>query len=388
MLPAAQVQAAIEILDEILEAEHNAEIVIARWFRRHRFAGSKDRVAIRDYIYDALRNLRLYSAIGGGTRGRAVMIGSLLNRGSDLWSVFSGQGYAPSKLDPEEIGPFPEPSIQERLNIADWLWPIWQLDLGDEAQQIAEKLTQRAPVFLRVNLIKSSVTHAIEMLEKDEIKAIAHETVPTALLVLKNSKSISKSVAYLDGLVELQDASSQMSICSLPRILDGPILDFCAGGGGKSLALAAWFRDRVFAYDVAMSRMKDLPSRARRASAEIVCLSEKNLSKQKYGLVFCDVPCSSSGAWRRDPWAKHMLKEKNLEELIQVQRRILRKSYEFVKPGGYLVYVTCSVLRRENIFQIEAITSSLKTLECIESKQIMPSHDGDGFFYSYMKKLV
>ena len=189
MLPAAQIQAAIEILDEILEAEYTADVVISRWFRRHRFAGSKDRLAIRDHIYDALRNLRLYAAVGGGMRGRAIMIGSLLNKGSDLQSVFSGQGYAPSQLNPKEIGPFPEASIQERLDVPDWLWPLWQSDLDDKAQHVAEKLTQRAPLFLRANLIKSSVRHAIEVLDKDGIKAIAHDTVPTALSVVNNSRN-------------------------------------------------------------------------------------------------------------------------------------------------------------------------------------------------------
>ncbi|MAT88460.1 MAG: SAM-dependent methyltransferase [Aestuariivita sp.] len=388
MLPAAHVQAAIEILDEILEAEYTAEVVITRWFRRHRFAGSKDRVAIRDHIYDALRNLRLYSAKGGGMRGRAIMIGSLLNKGSDVRSVFSGQGYAPSKLNPHEIGPFPESSLQERLDIPDWLWPIWQSDLAEKAQEVAEKLMHRAPLFLRVNLIKSSVAHAIEMLEKDGITATAHDTVPTALLVLKNSKNIIKSDTYLEGLVELQDASSQMSICNLPLQVDGEILDFCAGGGGKSLALAAWFKSKVFAHDLTLSRMKDLPSRARRAGAEVQCLSKENLFKERYGLVFCDVPCSGSGSWRRDPWAKRMLTKETLEELVRAQALILRKSFDFVKPGGLLVYATCSVLRRENIRQIEAVISSVPSLQCLESKQIMPSHNGDGFFYSYMRKRI
>ena len=388
MLPAAHVQAAIEILDEILEAEYTADVVIGRWFRRHRFAGSKDRLAIRDHIYDALRNLRFYSAIGGGMRGRAIMIGSLLNKGSDLQSVFSGHRYAPSQLDPKEIGPFPEASIQERLDIPDWLWPIWQSDLADKAQHVAQKLTQRAPLFLRVNLIKSSVRQAIEVLDKDGIKAIAHNTVPTALSVVNNSRNIFKSFAYQEGLVELQDASSQMSICSLPCRLDGAILDFCAGGGGKSLALAAWFKSKVFAYDTAQPRMKELPSRAKRAGAEIICLSKENLYKQQYGLVFCDVPCSGSGTWRRDPWAKRMLTKETLEKLIKVQGKILRKSYELVKPGGCLAYATCSVLKMENICQIEAFTSSLKNLDCLESNQIMPSEYGDGFFYSYIKKSV
>ncbi|MDG1936039.1 MAG: RsmB/NOP family class I SAM-dependent RNA methyltransferase [Paracoccaceae bacterium] len=386
MLSAARVQATIEILDEILEGDDAAEVVITRWFRSHRFAGSKDRAAVRDHIYDALRNLRSYAARGGGMWGRAVMIGALLGKDTDLSLVFSGKGYGPSELDTQEIGPFPEASIQERFDIPDWLWPIWCTDLADQAQDIAEKLTHRAPVFLRVNLIKSSVRHVIEILEKDGIKAIAHDTVPTALLVLENARWILNSNTYLEGLVELQDASSQMSICNLPIHIDGEILDYCAGGGGKSLALAAWLKCKVFAHDTAPLRMKDLPSRAMRAGADVECISEDELYNDSYGLVFCDVPCSGSGAWRRDPWGKWVLTEETLVAVIQTQAQILRQAFEYVKPGGLLVYATCSVLQRENILQVDCVTSSHASLECLESNQIMPSETGDGFFYSYMRK--
>ena len=386
MMPAARIQATIEILDEVLESDHPAEFVITRWFRSHRFAGSKDRAAVRDHIYDALRNLRFYAACGGGMRGRAIMIGALLSKGADLKSVFSGQGYGPSKLRTDEIGPFPDPSLQERLDIPDWLWPIWRTDLAEMAEEVAEKLTQRAPVFLRVNLIKSSVGHAIEMLGKEDIKAIAHETVPTALLVLENAHRIINSAAYLGGLVELQDASSQMSICSLPTFIEGEILDYCAGGGGKSLALAAWLNCKVFAYDTAPLRMKDLPSRAIRAGVNIECISEDSLYKERYDLVFCDVPCSGSGVWRRDPWGKRMLTEKTLDSVVQTQAEVLRQAIGYVKLGGILVYSTCSVLKRENSFQIDDVISSYGFLECLESKQFMPSENGDGFFYCYLRK--
>jgi 16S rRNA (cytosine967-C5)-methyltransferase len=386
MMPAARVQAAIEILDEILEGGYAAEVVITRWFRNHRFAGSKDRAAVRDHIYDALRNLRYYAACGGGMRGRAIMVGALLSRGADLNSVFSGQGYGPSELDAQEIGPFAEASLQERLDIPDWLWPIWSNDLEDQAQEVAEKLTHRAPIFLRVNLIKSSVGHAIEMLKKDGIKAIAHDAVPTALLVLENARRIINSNTYLKGLVELQDASSQMSVCNLPSYIEGEILDYCAGGGGKSLALAAWFKCKVFACDIAPIRMKDIPSRAMRAGVDIDCISEDDFSKEGYDLVFCDVPCSGSGAWRRDPWGKRVLTEETLDGFVQTQAQILRKAFYHIKPGGILAYATCSVLKRENNFQIDEATSLFGSLECIETKQLMPSETGDGFFYSYLRK--
>jgi 16S rRNA (cytosine967-C5)-methyltransferase len=386
MMPAARVQAAIEILDEILESEHAAEAVITRWSRRSRFAGSKDRAAIRDHIYDALRNLRPYSVLGGGMRGRAIMIGALLSQDNDLDYVFNGQGYAPAELEPGEIGPFPEASLQERLDIPDWLWPNWSRDLGDQANQTAETLKHRAPVFLRVNLTKSSVENAIETLDKDGIKAVSHTTVPTALLVLENARRIANSVSFLEGLVELQDASGQMSICNLPSNVEGNILDFCAGGGGKALALSAWLKLKVIAHDASPLRMKDLPNRASRAGLDVECLSEDKLTKEGFGLVFCDVPCSGSGAWRRDPWGKRVLTEDIFKSVVHTQAQILSKASGYVKPGGILAYTTCSVLKTENVLQIDRFVAEHPSWERLESKQIMPSEDGDGFFYSYMCK--
>ena len=385
-MPAARVQAAIEILDEILESDCAAETIVTRWSRRSRFAGVKDRAVVRDHIYDALRNLRSYAVQGGGMRGRAIMIGALLSQDSDLNSIFNGQGYAPAELKPEEIGPFPEASLQESLDIPDWLWPIWSRDLGDQANETAETLKHRASVFLRVNLIKSSVENAIEMLDKDGIKAIAHETVPTALLVLENARRISNSDSFLEGLVELQDASSQMSICNLPSNMEGDILDFCAGGGGKSLALSAWLKRKVVAHDAVPLRMKDLPNRAARAGLHVECRSEDELTKEGFGLVFCDVPCSGSGAWRRDPWGKRVLTEDTFETIVQTQAQILSKASGYVKSGGILAYATCSVLKTENVLQIERFVADHPTWERLESKQIMVSEGGDGFFYSYMRK--
>ncbi|MGB1162931.1 MAG: RsmB/NOP family class I SAM-dependent RNA methyltransferase, partial [Paracoccaceae bacterium] len=151
MTPAARVQAAITLLDLILSGE-SAEKTLIRWGRQNRYAGSKDRAAIRDWVYDALRCRRSYAALGGAETGRALLIAALRRQNLDPQDYFTAEGYAPSLLAPEEGKAKAHISAAEQADLPDWLWPIWQQDLGADAAPVAENLRARAPVFLRVNL--------------------------------------------------------------------------------------------------------------------------------------------------------------------------------------------------------------------------------------------
>ena len=136
----------------------------------------------------------------------------------------------------------------------------------------------------------------------------------------------------------------------------GPILDFCAGGGGKTLALNAYLKQPIYAHDANVQRMKDLPLRSTRSGSDIRIVKSENLKKSFYGLVFCDVPCSGSGAWRRDPEGKWSLTKKKYEKLLIMQENILVTAANLIKPGGILVYATCSVLIDENGSQVRKLS--------------------------------
>ena len=190
----------------------------------------------------------------------------------------------------------------------------------------------------------------------------------------------------MDGLVELQDAHSQAAVTLLDPKQNGPILDYCAGGGGKSLALAAWLGGAVHAHDVNPRRMVDLPTRAKRANAQI-SIRTKDQFAPEYGVVFCDAPCSGSGSWRRDPEGKWALTQDELNALISTQRDILSDASKLVALDGRLVYATCSVLACENQDQIDWFTAQNPRWRVETQNQWVPSAQGDGFFASVLTQL-
>jgi len=384
MTPAARVQAAIEVIDDFLTGR-SGEMALTAWARRSRYAGSGDRAAVRDHVYDALRHLRSYAACGGGMSGRPIMIAALRKQGVDPQGIFTGDRFAPETLSAKEQEPNEFTSEAERFDIPDWLWPIWCQDLADHAEQVADNLRQRAPVFLRVNIARTTREAALQKLNDEGINTEVHPSVPTALKVIDGARKVAQSDSYKQGLVELQDASSQASVCALTSRIKGPVLDYCAGGGGKALALAAWLGKKVHAHDELVSRMKDLPVRARRAQADIVLKTADQVQQTKYGLVFCDVPCSGSGAWRRDPSGKWRLDAGQLDNVLKRQFDILSNAADRVAPDGVLLYATCSVLERENGQQIDLFLKQNSHWSLANSQQFLPDSNGDGFYFAILQ---
>ena len=384
MTPAARVQAAIEVIDDFLTGR-SGEMALTAWARRSRYAGSGDRAAVRDHVYDALRHLRSYAACGGGMSGRPIMIAALRKQGVDPQGIFTGDRFAPETLSAKEQEPNEFTSEAERFDIPDWLWPIWCQDLADHAEQVADNLRQRAPVFLRVNIVRTTREAALRKLCDEGINTEVHPSVPTALKVIDGARKVAQSDSYKQGLVELQDASSQASVCALTSRIKGPVLDYCAGGGGKALALAAWLGKKVHAHDASASRMKDLPVRARRAQADIVLKTTDQVQQTKYGLVFCDVPCSGSGAWRRDPSGKWRLDANQLDNVLKRQFDILSNAADLVAPDGVLLYATCSVLERENGQQIDLFLKQNSHWSLANSQQFLPDSNGDGFYFAILQ---
>jgi len=391
MTPAARVAAAIDILDRNLAGEA-AEKILTTWGRANRYAGSGDRAAIRDLVFSALRCRRSFGYLGRGDTGRALMIGWAHATGADLKVLFSGEKYAPDSYSDAEMQ---VPDIADadrgvRLDCPDWLLDRFDTSFGVKADAGADAvltcLKSRAPLFLRLNSAKTDREAVIAMLAETEILAIAHPLSDTALEVTQNPRRVAQSTVYKDGLVEFQDAASQAVVDFLP-LADGiKVLDYCAGGGGKGLAMAAQAKISLTAHDADENRMKDLPNRAARAGVTVAIADAAQLHGQVFDLVLCDAPCSGSGAWRRAPDAKWALTSDRLQELVEIQHSILNSAKHYVSASGMLAYVTCSVFENENADQIEVFLSENHDWRLLQSHGLSPLEGGDGFFVAILKR--
>jgi len=385
MTPAARVQTAIELLEPIL-AGAPAERVLTQWARNSRFAGSKDRAAVRDHVYDVLRRKVSAAQAGGGDHPRALMIGLLRLQGVDPESIFTGSAYAPKDLISEEKI---APEVMDRIDLPEWIVPDFKSSLGDNFTAIEAQLKGRAPVILRVNLRKSTPAKAIALLQANGIETEPHPASETALIVTEGARQIRNSQAYRDGHVELQDAASQAAIDLLPLSADQRVLDYCAGGGGKLLAMAGRSQGTFFAHDANEARLRDLPDRAKRAGLRTQVLKTSDLNKQTpFDLVFCDVPCSGTGTWRRDPDGKWKLTLETLRKTLKVQKRILIDAAGLIQSGGYLAYATCSLLDCENKDQIAAFLTENEGWELLYQRAWTPLDGCDGFFTACLKKTT
>jgi 16S rRNA (cytosine967-C5)-methyltransferase len=380
MTPAARLSAAIGILDRIL-AGSPAEQALTNWGRASRFAGSGDRNAVRDLVFDALRCRRSFAALGGGETGRGLILGGLRSAGQDPESFFTGEGHAPAPLTSADAGQTPEGYAAHDL--PDWLGPRMEQDLGADFRAFAEALRHRAPVFLRVNTARCALSDAQAALAAEGIETVPHPLSPTALQVTGGARKVAGSAAYADGMVELQDAASQAVVDALPLADGQRVLDYCAGGGGKTLAMAARARLKLFAHDADPRRMRDLPARAKRAGARVT-LTEA--PQGPFDLVLADAPCSGSGSWRRAPEGKWLLTPERLEAVIAVQAQILDRITALVGPGGVLAYATCSLLRAENEAQIAAFQARSPGWSLTSQRRLTPLDGGDGFFVAVLRR--
>lgn len=386
MTPAARVQAAIEIVGGWQGGAEGLDRVLTRWGRAHRFAGSGDRHAIADLVYDAVRRMRSAAWVAGAAEpaaGRDLLRGSLLLDGTDPADLFTGVRHAPAALAEAEHRPAPplaEAPRAVRLDFPDWLSD----DLATMEDGVLDALRARAPLDLRVNLLKANVETATMTLSADGVTAVPGPLAPTALRVVSGQRRVAGSRAYREGLIEIQDAASQAAVDLAAARPGETVLDLCAGGGGKTLALAAAMRGtgRLFAHDIAPQRIAALPERARRAGAAVEIVDTKALDQLagRCGLVFLDAPCSGSGAWRRNPDAKWRLQADALESLTVLQSGLLEQACAFLAPAGRLLYATCSILACENDTRVERFLARGRHRRMLNRLSLMPADGGDGFF--------
>ncbi|WP_109356729.1 RsmB/NOP family class I SAM-dependent RNA methyltransferase [Sphingorhabdus sp. EL138] len=392
MTPSARLQAAIELLDEIIVAARDsgasADNITKKFFKARRYAGSKDRRAVREHIYAVIRRF--------GDRpesGRAAMAG-LAEEQSELRDLFDGSAYGPAALTENE-------ARAGGVSIANWLSDRFAALIDDKEKAV---LFDRAPLDIRLNP------------KKGDAKAIKGAWPEIETLPLPNAyrlptgTSVENSKAYNSGQIEIQDLGSQAIVAAC--LLEEPklVLDMCAGAGGKTLGLAAQLPDqtRIIAADTDRGRLSRIEPRLRRSGAnniETLLLSPNKEGemlapfKGKCDLVLVDAPCTGTGTWRRNPELRWRMTPKRLDQTVKLQARLLELAGAMVAPGGQLVYAVCSLLDAEGGDQTENFVKNHPEWRDIEvdlpigrpyrkGTLLTPYQDGtDGFYFTCLEKL-
>jgi 16S rRNA (cytosine967-C5)-methyltransferase len=381
MTPGARLAAALDLLSEIAADPRPADAVVQSFLRARRYMGAGDRRAVTERVYGLLRrHARLGWWTGDGSpRERLIADLVLTDRmePKEIKALFTGADRTPYPLDGPEremaahlVGQPLEPHEMPeaaRLELPDWLLPYVADSLGPDWRAAVAALNAEAPLDLRVNTLKTDRDGARAALAEAGIQATDGPLSPLALRV-RGRANLAATPPFRDGLVEVQDAGSQVAALLVGAAPGMAVCDLCAGAGGKTLALGAAMtgKGRLLACDVSAARLERAKVRLRRAgvhNATLRVLDEagrKWLKRQKGGFdrVLVDAPCSGTGSWRRNPDARWRLAEGDLANLTAEQDGILARAGRMVKPGGRLVYVTCSVLRAENEDRVAAFLAS------------------------------
>ena len=374
MTPAARAAAAIEVLTDIESLRRPAADAMKDWGLAHRFAGSGDRAAISSLVYDALRRKSSSAWIVGEAGPRAEVLGALRQtRGLDVDAIaalFSGDGHAPEKLTEAERARLAAADLSGAPahvagDFPEWLAPQLEASFGASAADEGRALAERAPVDLRVNLLKANRDKALSALAYLAPEPTPFSPVGLRIAVRQDGRAppLASDPAYVKGLIEVQDEGSQIAALIAGAKPGMQVLDLCAGAGGKTLALAAVMgnQGQIYAADPDPRRLAPIFARLARSGARNVQVrAPKGQTdvlpdlKGRCDLVLIDAPCTGSGAWRRNPDAKWRIRPGALEQRVKDQDETLESAVRFVKRGGRLVYVTCSVLRAENEDRIAA----------------------------------
>lgn len=432
MTPGARVEAAIGLLEAIGAERAPADDVVAEYFRRHRFAGVKDRAAISKHIYGVLRRRGQidwwleHQGASPDARHRLLAELALFEEWNPeaIARACDGDRFRPRALDEGEralvdalAGAKPQHRDMPpaaRGNFPDWLLPYLDRALGRDLMREMAAMEGEAPLDLRVNTLKTTRAKALAALEEEGIEALRTPLSPLGLRVFGRVPLGGLDV-FRSGAVEVQDEGSQVAAALADARSGMRVVDFCAGAGGKTLALAASMENRghLVACEVSSKRLERATQRLRRAGASIVqrvpLSNERDKWVKKHAAsfdrVFVDAPCTGTGTWRRNPDAKWRLKQEDVTELAALQAEILDSAQRLVKPGGRLIYATCSLLMEENEDQIARFLEThpdfaalpvasvwAETLEgdCparADALRLSPARNGtDGFFVAVMAR--
>lgn len=351
MKQSARVNAAAELTEEIFAFKRPADAAVKEYFKARRYIGGGDRRAISDLVWRSVRRYgRLSLLCPFDLTGRAAVAAVLKYDGENPEIFFTGEQYAPAALSEEEKEFLN--ALPSELPSAENECPSDFADKIDRAELIA--MADEAPFDLRVNTLKSDRKKVLEMLAREGIEA--QETPFSKSGIRLNGRlNLRDSELLENGLADVQDEGSQIVSFLTQAKAGETVMDWCAGAGGKTLAMAAMMENKgtIYAADANVKRLKDLPDRAVRAGVRNVILLNGYDSLKSYDLVLVDAPCSGTGTWRRAPDARWRTSGRDVEHLVAVQAEILEKASRYVKKGGRLFYITCSLLREENEEQAE-----------------------------------
>ena len=426
---AGRVAAAIEVLTDIFARHRPSSEALKDWGKAHRFAGSTDRHAIGTLVYDVLRRRNSLAFRVGSAEPRALALAAL----KDVWGLTPGaiaalaeEQHGPGALSQAERAALmrqlpADLPLHVKADVPEWLAPSYEKAFGGRAVEEGIALAQRAPVDLRANTLKASREKVIEALER--FGAGEGPLSPLAVRIPApgpdtRNANVEAEPAHGLGWFEVQDAGSQVAAL-LSGVQPGmSVADICAGAGGKTLALAAMMQNegRLVAHDLDRFRLRPIFERLTRAgvtNCEVISAQDKGKLEAAgpFDCVVIDAPCSGSGSWRRKPDAKWRLTEKQFIQRQKDQAQVLEKGYALAKPGGTMLYITCSVLPEENTEQVAAFLSRHKDVAIVPYKEQWASkiggaaplsadgaedtlvltparHDTDGFFVAVMKKAL
>jgi 16S rRNA (cytosine967-C5)-methyltransferase len=364
--------AAMEVLADIEGRQRPAAEALRDWGAAHRFAGGGDRAAIGNIVYDALRRSRSAAWLFDDASPRALAIGAVLLEWGEtpegINAMLDGDRFAPDPLDDAELRILRERLSADmpddaRADCPDWCAPLLQQAFGESWTDEAAALAHRPPLDLRANLLKGGRDAALTALAATG--AAATDIAPHGIRIppIEGSgrhPNVQAGGAFAEGCFEVQDEGSQI-VSELAGARPGmQVLDYCAGAGGKSLALSAAMRNQgqIFAHDALKPRLAPIVERMKRAGSRNIQLAagagELSPLEGRMDIVLVDAPCTGSGTWRRRPDTKWRLTRQQLDQRIAEQAEILDSAAAYVKPGGLLAYVTCSVFPEENGEQAKA----------------------------------
>ena len=389
MTPAARLSAVIDVLNDLDQRPRPVNDALKDWGLSHRFAGSGDRAGIGALVHDALRKRSSARWLMQDDSPRATALGMLKSaRGMDVEAIAAfcnGSRFAPEALSEVERTALDGARLEQapdhvRGDYPEWLEASFKAVFGADAAAEGAALALRAPLDLRVNTLKTIRLKALPALA--EYEAVAGHYGPDAIRVPPRSdgriKPVQADPLFLKGMVEIQDEGSQIVARLADPQAGQQVLDLCAGGGGKSLALAALLNNKgqVFASDADARRLAPIHERIARAGVRNVQVRTPRGGvmplvdlKARMDLVFVDAPCTGTGTWRRNPDAKWRMRPTSLELRMKEQVEVIDDAVSFVREEGVLIYVTCSVLPEENDGQVTALLQRHTAFEPIDLRE-------------------
>jgi 16S rRNA (cytosine967-C5)-methyltransferase len=374
MTPGARASAAIEVLTDIEARKRPASEALKDWGLAHRFAGSGDRAAIGNLVFDVLRKRASAAYAMGEDSPRALVLRTLVTSWGktpeEVAALADGSRHAPQPLSEAELaGLAREVSADApapiRGDYPEWLQPLFERAFGARAAEEGAALAERAPVDLRINTLKATREKVLKALQR--FSPSPTPLSPTGVRILQapgpgRSPHVEAEAGHGKGWYEVQDEASQVAALLTGAKPKLQAIDLCAGAGGKTLALAALMQNsgQLYAYDRDRMRLRPIFERLKRAgvrNAQVLTAGDSAALAGlagKMDLILIDAPCTGSGVWRRRPDAKWRLSPQMLEARIKDQAEVLEEGAPLVKSGGRLAYITCSVLPPENRDQVDA----------------------------------